>query len=345
MSRGRRVEKTYIGFNGAATDRMQELLKLAKTPAGQFGRVAAHSRKAVRLFIEAQLCPWCEEGPYKILASHTHRAHGISADELRELAGVTKTTSICDPDHSENCRERQRGKALPATSKPRKRNTYNSAGLAVQRAKLAAARSPEQQRAAAAASAARTLAANQERHAEIARLFEGGLPLTTIAETVGCCGATVRRTLARLGLWEGDGRSIRWQRAPEEALTAVKERLSANKAARVQALAEDTRSLVGEFEAVGADYAAVRRLARKCGISTKSMAERLRGAGVSVPDGRAEAESRFGLDARAAMVAMYAQGKSQSEIARHFGTGQAHVSTILRSEGIQPRPFRRMSRA
>jgi hypothetical protein len=47
------------------------------------GRLRAH--------IQAQSCPWCGRGGLRPLASHTIRAHGIYAHELRELAGLAPT--------------------------------------------------------------------------------------------------------------------------------------------------------------------------------------------------------------------------------------------------------------
>lgn len=64
------------------------------------------SPEQIREFIQAQKCPWCGRDGFKVLARHTNVAHGISAKELRELALLLKTVSICAPEHAENCRER-----------------------------------------------------------------------------------------------------------------------------------------------------------------------------------------------------------------------------------------------
>lgn len=52
----------------------------------------------IRTCIEAQMCPFCASGPWKVLAGHTRHAHGIYAAELRELAMLPKKASICSPE-------------------------------------------------------------------------------------------------------------------------------------------------------------------------------------------------------------------------------------------------------
>ncbi len=59
------------------------------------------TRNKLRQFIYAGQCPWCNDNrDYIVLARHTYSAHGISAYELREMAGLNRGSSICDPDHS-----------------------------------------------------------------------------------------------------------------------------------------------------------------------------------------------------------------------------------------------------
>lgn len=61
--------------------------------------------ETLRGFIEAQMCPWCPKGPFKVLAQHTYRAHGIGGPELRERAGLYKRERICSPEIGEHHRE------------------------------------------------------------------------------------------------------------------------------------------------------------------------------------------------------------------------------------------------
>lgn len=60
-------------------------------------------------FIQRQRCPFCDsEKTFVVLAAHVVQAHGISAYEFREMAGLNRGTSICDPDYSLGRAEQQR---------------------------------------------------------------------------------------------------------------------------------------------------------------------------------------------------------------------------------------------
>lgn len=72
--------------------------------AGTFGSLDRIEPRIVQRAIEAQLCPWCGAGPYKMLAAHTNKAHGVDRKELRRLAELPPYSSICDPAYSEICR-------------------------------------------------------------------------------------------------------------------------------------------------------------------------------------------------------------------------------------------------
>jgi hypothetical protein len=64
--------------------------------------------KAVRRAIATQTCPWCGRGPWKSLAHHTQRAHGVTAWELREMAGWSdrhRPVPTCSPESSDRYRE------------------------------------------------------------------------------------------------------------------------------------------------------------------------------------------------------------------------------------------------
>lgn len=62
--------------------------------AGQNAWVTPASAQRIRELVEAQICPICGDGPFKLVASHTNRNHGIDRYELRELCGVNRTGSI-----------------------------------------------------------------------------------------------------------------------------------------------------------------------------------------------------------------------------------------------------------
>lgn len=211
MSRGRRGDKTYTGPNGVSSDRLRELRAMRHVGSGIDGRVAPPSQKALRAFIATQTCPWCGDGPYRNLAGHTHRSHGVSAAEFKELAGLGKYAPLCSPEYSTICADRLAGQRLPDSAYgegQRKPRTLSAAGLASQKAN-AARLSDEHRRRASSASSDKQLAQNAAKHAEILRRYEAGEAVSAIAEAVNMSLPTVRRTVKRAGVYV-DGRTRRW---------------------------------------------------------------------------------------------------------------------------------------
>jgi hypothetical protein len=72
-------------------------------PADRVGGFVDQDR--LREGIQAQRCPWCDRGGLRSLANHTVLAHGVYADELRELAGLAPGTPLCSQGLSERHRE------------------------------------------------------------------------------------------------------------------------------------------------------------------------------------------------------------------------------------------------
>lgn len=58
-------------------------------------------RETVRAAIERQVCPWCGAGPFRSLAHHTRQCHGVTADDLRVLAGLAQREPTCSSEASE----------------------------------------------------------------------------------------------------------------------------------------------------------------------------------------------------------------------------------------------------
>ena len=309
MTRGRKGNKSYTGYNGAAEDKLREMDKLAHTPAGQFGRVAPLSPEAVMRFIETQTCPWCGEGPYKILVAHTRRAHGVTGAELREMAGLIKTASVCDPSLAAAKAERLKGTPLPdsAYAAPRRPRVLSEAAKQVARDKLAATRSPEAQRlraaagqptsqvAAARASVARTAELNAGKYAEIERLAaDGEITVAEIAARVGLHKRTVGIHLRRVGR-AAIARKAHRQKKPEQ-VAEFRARMSAGTAERQERLKHDRSA---RYESLGRNWQAVVTCASEWGVTVKSAAGYLRSVGFEVPDGRsggAQEPSRRGGD-------------------------------------------------
>lgn len=51
--------------------------------------------------IQDGYCPWCDIDGWKVLSLHTSWSHGISAAEIREMAGLYKNTPTCLKEVSE----------------------------------------------------------------------------------------------------------------------------------------------------------------------------------------------------------------------------------------------------
>jgi hypothetical protein len=75
-------------------------------PEGLAEAVHSPSPEAIRACIGAQECPFCGRGPFKLLAQHTRWSHGIGTRDLRDMAGLNYTVSICSPEHSQKLSER-----------------------------------------------------------------------------------------------------------------------------------------------------------------------------------------------------------------------------------------------
>lgn len=211
MSRKR--EKTFIAA-GVREQRLRNLRKLAKTSAGSAERKASYSPEVLREFITAQICPWCGEGPYKVLAGHTSPTHGVDRFELREMAGLMKYEPICDPQISEEWSRMRAGRRPTEEALKRARSAprrLSAAGKASARARLAAVASPEQRQAATAAAMAKRAERDAEKYEAILRLFADGLAVGDIAQQVGVSRGMVKNTLKRNGITE----DLRQRRGPQ----------------------------------------------------------------------------------------------------------------------------------
>jgi hypothetical protein len=64
------------------------------------GPIQPLSPETVREAISGQTCPWCGRGPFRVLAGHVQSAHGINRQQLREMAILYATDSICSSESS-----------------------------------------------------------------------------------------------------------------------------------------------------------------------------------------------------------------------------------------------------
>lgn len=147
MSNNASSRQTTTNHVKTATLRNKKLNRRA--PASHQEAILPPSREVLRRAIEAQTCPFCGRGPFRMIAAHVSKIHGLSPDELRKRAGLTYSASICSPEHAAARSEQQ--KATGVVPPPR---TYGSprrlseAAKQANRDKLEAVRSPEQMKAA-----------------------------------------------------------------------------------------------------------------------------------------------------------------------------------------------------
>lgn len=52
-----------------------------------------------RALLAEHQCPLCGRGPWRVVAGHVWRAHGVDGRALREMAGLPWSAKIADPEH------------------------------------------------------------------------------------------------------------------------------------------------------------------------------------------------------------------------------------------------------
>lgn len=287
-------------------------VKLRRGPAGQHGQIVAPTEDAIRDAVAAGKCPWCGRGPWKVLAAHTHQAHGIDKLELRHLAGVAKKDSICDPSYSQEVAERQRALAIArGTTPPRSGgHRWSEGAKAKARAAAESRRKPRQNcvicgtqvpyrpskpnlktcssaclkqahakrgdeslKNVREAQKAKRAQQKVERDALILKRYGDGLLIRDIASEVGASAQTVKKVLRDSGV-DFDGRS---RRAPLTAKAKEAKRLTREEA---------DAALGMEFDALGGGLDAVAVLAERRSVSRRAIRVRLLRSGRDVPDAR-----------------------------------------------------------
>lgn len=80
-------------------------------------------REAWRSKVAEGVCPMCGRGPYRSVAIHMSKAHGVDRFALRDALAVPKRTSLCHPDLAEAARRRAVESDLAHAGAPDKRKT------------------------------------------------------------------------------------------------------------------------------------------------------------------------------------------------------------------------------
>lgn len=239
--------------------------------------------KEIRENVLAGLCPFCGEGPFKVVAGHTTRVHDVDRFELRDLAGLFYSDSICDPDYAEERSELARrnyeaGLTGIGPSQPGHTKTLSQRAQALQREK-ASKLTPEIRKAVGRTNSRRRLAAVADRDAEIVALINSGVLNKEIADRMDIHPATVA-AVARREEIESDGRA-RYGATKRGVLT---DNLRAGHERHRERMAKESAELVRAYKAGASVY----DLALRKGVTVKSMRDRLRRSGAKVPDGRAD---------------------------------------------------------
>ena len=269
----RRVGGSFGSRNGAAwspawaTDRRRaESGALAHGTASLQETVTSPSQEALRRAIESNTCPFCGAGPYKSLGAHSHKAHGVSAAELREMSGLK---TICSDELSAGSRER-------LERRPDRDEISSRGGLA---SPIGRGQVVGSWREGYEASLAKRLAVIAERDPVIVERAMAGDRLVDIAADLGVSVMLVQRALKRNGTVAGKQqvnaeRRARLAENREKARLATEQRLAAEWALRSSRWTE-----------LGGDWEALCRGADEEGVSRKSMRAYFAKHGV-VLDGR-----------------------------------------------------------
>jgi hypothetical protein len=70
----------------------------------------------IRDCIKDCMCPFCNGGPFRCLATHTRQMHDINKYQLRDMAEYSYSESICDSDFSKDCAKRALSRPMPTNT-------------------------------------------------------------------------------------------------------------------------------------------------------------------------------------------------------------------------------------
>lgn len=196
MTRGRRGNQTYTGFNGASDHQLRSLRLSDRSEPNRQSRKLPPSQEAMRRAVEAGMCPFCGD-QFQNIAGHTNRTHGVPADELKDILGIPRTRPVCTPELSKTNSEAQKAvkdadfMELMREAKRGGKRKMSEGGKQANRDKLSNWRATtgdggEQQRIEAMRSSKRRLAEkNEPKYQEAFRLIREGYMLKDVAQRLG----------------------------------------------------------------------------------------------------------------------------------------------------------------
>lgn len=293
--------RASVQTRGVAESRLRTEQKQADH--GGHDPQALLSKDTVRGFLEAFMCPWCDRGPFKVVAVHVSRMHGVGPKELRDLAGLCYNETLTEPET--HARRSAAGRArdmslVRAAARPehfansqyskavtkrreigKQKRSLSEAAKEMNRRKLADIKGVGT---IAAASASKVAA---EIRYELAKpsiqvAYESRQPFSEVALELGVSTAQVGRWARRMGLPDGRTLAAQWREFQPDALRAGSE------LALERARERDSSDWVGSDQSW--EHIAVMAEAR--GISEKSMRARLRSLGHDIGNGHTRADRR-----------------------------------------------------
>ncbi|WP_418060764.1 hypothetical protein [Pimelobacter simplex] len=239
--------------------------RLAHVDASPANAVLPPSTAALRRAIEANLCPFCSAGPYKSLGSHTAKAHGVSAAELRVMSGLDR---VCSDRVSEEARTRLLGRP-DRDDMCRKGGRLSPIGQGDPAWRQSLEDYQDQRR-----------VERDRRDPIILERALAGHRLMDIAADLNVTVACVRDALVRLGV------TPTLEQTQADRIRRLEEHRDRAKAASLETSSARRLARIARFNDLGGDWAAIKVLASELGISKEQARAYLKTAGATVPDGR-----------------------------------------------------------
>jgi len=249
-------------------------------------RIVAPSQDEMRRSIGNGECPFCGRR-FKNVAAHTNRTHGVDSNQLKEMAGIPKSHSVCSDEYRVQCSDRQtralqddpdRKARLVMSPKPKAR-TYSSAGRRVQMEKLVKAHEALDPIAAGRKTTLTRREKTRDRDISIVKLYKSGASLSEIMDSLEVTAQVVNGALRFYGVKRPDFRSRR--QVPKEHVEALKVK-------GAEWIERRTRARLKRWDESEQTRAVARQLADEWGQDAKSVVAFLRSHGREIPDGRSD---------------------------------------------------------